>query len=131
MARASHTPVRDFRRRLTALRRHRHLTQQALSDLTGIHLTQIRRYEGGLTLPTFDILRRLCVALAVSGDQLLFEDGERDPKDELRFLFEEASNLEPDELAAFRVLTDGLRLRHHIRESQKRLEPFDAAPKKA
>lgn len=37
----------EFPERLTALRKERALTQQALADLVGCYVLQIRRYEGG------------------------------------------------------------------------------------
>ena len=48
--------------RLVALRGHKGLTQQPLSDQTGIHVTQIHRYEAGKAEPTLEILRNLSAA---------------------------------------------------------------------
>ena len=62
-----------------------------------MHLTQLRRYEGGFALPTFEILRKLAVALSVSADALLFDEEERGPDDDLRLQFEAATRLDPDE----------------------------------
>jgi transcriptional regulator with XRE-family HTH domain len=104
-----------FAPRLVALRKQKGLTQQALSDLTGIHLTQIRRYEGGSTLPTFEILRKLAVALSIPADALLFEDGERGPGDDLRLHFEATQRLDPDERRVVRDVIDGLLLKHEAR----------------
>jgi transcriptional regulator with XRE-family HTH domain len=102
----------SFGPRLVTLRKRKGLTQQALSDLTGIHLTQIRRYEGGSALPTFEILRKLAVALSVSADLLLFNDAERGPDDDLRLQFEAASRLDPDEKRLVKEVLDGILLKH-------------------
>lgn len=102
----------QFAQRLVTLRKQKGLTQQALSDLTGIHLTQIRRYEAGATQPTFEMLRKLAVALSVSADVLLFDEGERGPSDDLRLQFEAASRLDPDEKRLVREVLDGILLRH-------------------
>ena len=105
----------DFPKRLVALRKQKGLTQQALSDLTGIHLTQIRRYEGGVTLPTFEMLRKLAVTLSVPADVLLFTDGERGPADDLRLQFEAIQRLDPDERESLRTVIDGVITRHEVR----------------
>lgn len=105
----------DFPQRLVTLRKQKGLTQQALSDLTGIHLTQIRRYEGGATLPTFEMLRKLAVTLSVPADVLLFNDGERGPADDLRLQFEAIQRLDPDERESLKTVIDGVITRHEVR----------------
>ena len=37
----------DFPQHLAALRKHHGLTQQALAERVGVHVVQLRRYEGG------------------------------------------------------------------------------------
>src|SRR5580658_7828183 len=73
----------DFPARLAALRKDRGLTQQALAERVGIHVSQLRRYEAGGAQPTLDVLRRLAVALSVSADQLVFDSDERGPDGDL------------------------------------------------
>ena len=107
----------NFPARLVALRKQKGLTQQALSDLTGVHLTQIRRYEGGVTLPTFEILRKLAVALAVSTDALLFDADERGPDDDLRLEFEAVSRLDPEERQLVKGLIESVVVKHDIRRA--------------
>src|SRR5689334_22012605 len=87
----------DFPQRLTFLRKQRNLTQKALAEAVGIHVTQLRRYEAGSSQPTLDILRKLAVSLRVSADMLLFDLNERGPDDDLRLHFEAASRLSPKE----------------------------------
>ena len=86
-----------FPDRLTALRKQRALTQAALAEAVGIHVTQLRRYEAGTAQPTLDVLRRLAVALRVSTDVLVFDEDERGPDEELKLQFEAVTRLEPDE----------------------------------
>lgn len=40
------------------------LTQAALAERTGIHVTQIRRYEAGTSAPTLDVLRNIAIGLS-------------------------------------------------------------------
>lgn len=61
----------DFSQRLAALRKEKGLTQQALADLIGMHVIQIRRYESGASQPTLDVIRKLALALFSFGRKLL------------------------------------------------------------
>ena len=62
--------VMNFAQRLVALRKQRGLTQQALADRVGIHVSNIRRYEAASSQPTLDVLRNVALALATSADSL-------------------------------------------------------------
>src|ERR1035438_8223223 len=86
-----------FDERLTALRKEHNLTQQALADLVGMHISQIRRYESGQSQPTLDAIRKLAVSLNVSADMLLFGKDERGPDNELRFQFEAVSRFDSED----------------------------------
>jgi len=60
-----------FDERLVALRKERRLTQQALADLVGMHISQIRRYESGQSQPTLDAIRNLADSLRFRSPILL------------------------------------------------------------
>ena len=77
----------DFPQRLAALRRERNLTQQALAEMVGMGITQIKRYEAALRSHV-DAIRNLVTTLRVSADELLFGKTERGPDEDLRFQFE-------------------------------------------
>ena len=104
-----------FDERLTALRKEHNLTQQALADLVGMHISQIRRYESGQSQPTLDAIRKLAVSLNVSADMLLFGKDERGPDNELRFQFEAVSRFDSEYKKAARAVLDGLILRHQAK----------------
>jgi transcriptional regulator with XRE-family HTH domain len=105
----------EFPERLAVLRRQKGMTGQALADAVGIHVTQLRRYEGGKSQPTLDVLRKLAVALGVSADLLLFDSGERDPDEDMRLQFEAARRLDPDEKESLKTVIDGVITRHEVR----------------
>lgn len=67
----------EFGDELARIRRERGLTQVALAQRIGVHPSQLHRYEVGEAQPTLDVIRRLCVALSVSSDGLLFADDPR------------------------------------------------------
>lgn len=82
----------DFGKRLAALRKQHSMTQQALADAVGCHVTMIRRYEANETQPTLEIIRNMARALSVSADALVFEKDERAPTEELLLQFEGSVN---------------------------------------
>jgi transcriptional regulator with XRE-family HTH domain len=101
-----------FPQRLTTLRKDRGLTQAALAERVGVHVTQLRRYEAGTAQPTLDVLRRLAVSLSVSADTLVFDDTERGPHDEdLRLHLEAIDRLEPADKAMVKAFLDAFLLR--------------------
>jgi transcriptional regulator with XRE-family HTH domain len=105
-------PDMEFSERLTATRKERGLTQEALADAAGINVSQVRRYEGGTSQPSLEVLRKLAIALSVSADELLFESSERGPDEELKLQFEAASRLGPHEKALVREVVESIILRH-------------------
>jgi len=120
------TPVLDaldpmtFAQRLTALRHDQKLTQAALAERSGLHISNIRRYEAGNNQPTLDALRQLTLALNTTADSLLFDPDERNPaNDELRLAFEAAQRLDPEHQAHLTATLEGLLLRTETHRWQK------------
>lgn len=109
----------DFPERLVHLRKHKQLTQQALADTAGVSASILKRYESGKAQPTLPVLRRLAIALGVSGDALLFDKDERGPDDDLRLHFEAVARMSPEEKQVVRSLLEGMILKHDA----KRWEP--------
>lgn len=105
----------DFAHRLAATRKQRGLTQQALAERVGIHVSQIRRYEAGDSQPTLDALRNLAIAPSVSTDALVFDEGERGPDDDLRLQFEATARLDDEGKALVKALLEAVLLRHEAR----------------
>ena len=91
------------------------MTQQALADATGCHVTMIRRYEANETQPTLAVIRNLARALSVSADALVFEHDERGPSDELRLQFEAVSQLPPEEQAVVKEVLESLIIKYQTR----------------
>jgi len=106
----------SFSARVIALRKQRNLTQQGLADLSGIHVQQIKRYEAGSAQPTAEALKKLAVALHVSADTLLFEEGERGPSDDLALLFEAINDFSEADKETVRTVLSGMVLQHSARK---------------
>lgn len=105
----------DFPQRLAALRKERSLTQDALAEQVGVHVSQLRRYEAGKSQPGLDVLRKLAIALSVSADTLVFDKDERGPDDDLRLQFEATSRLSDDEKRLVREVIESILLRHEAK----------------
>ena len=104
-----------FPQRLSALRKARNLTQQGLAEMLGMGITQIKRYEGGTSQPTLEVIRKLSMALRVSADELLFGKTERGPDEDLRLQFEAISQFSEEEKRVVRSVLEGLLLTHEAR----------------
>ena len=101
--------------RLITLRKKKGLSQQAMADAIGIHVTQIKRYEAGSSQPSLDVLKKIALALSVSADSLLFAEGERGPDDELKLQFEAISHFPAEEKQVAKAVLDGLILKHEAK----------------
>jgi transcriptional regulator with XRE-family HTH domain len=111
-----------FPERLAALRKERGMTQYALADEAGVNVSQIRRYEGGTSQPTLEVLRKLAIALSVSADVLLFDKNERGPDEDLRLQFEAVSRLNSDEKHVIREVVESMLIKHESRRWLNREE---------
>jgi transcriptional regulator with XRE-family HTH domain len=111
----------EFPERLSALRKARGMTQQALADAVNLAVLQIRRYEGGTSQPTLDVIRRLAIALGVSADMLVFDEQERGPADALRYQFETVSRMSVHEQEVVRELLDALIVKNQVSGALERV----------
>jgi transcriptional regulator with XRE-family HTH domain len=109
-----------FPQALVQLRRAKGLSQQALADATGIHVTQIKRYEGGSAQPSMEGLKKIALALDCATDVLVFDPSERPIADDLQRQFEAISKLPEEERAIARVLLEGLVLKHDAKRFEGR-----------
>lgn len=105
----------SFPERLVQLRKTRQLTQQQLADLSGVHLTQIQRYEAGATQPTLEVMKKLAIGLSVSADLLLFDEDERGPDDALKMQFEAVKQFDEDDRRTAIEVLEGLILKHQAK----------------
>ena len=109
----------EFSQRLNVLRKSRGLTQQALADAAGLAVLQIRRYEAGNAHPSLNVIRRLAIALGVSADTIVFDDGEREPGDVLRYQFEAVSQMPVHVREVARELLDALIVKNRVAGNRK------------
>jgi len=105
----------DFPRRLAAFRKQKGFTQKELAEAIQASTIQIHRYEGGTSQPTLDVIRRLALTLGVSADELIFDEDERGPSDDLRYHFEAIEQFEPEDKRVARDVLDGLILKNQAK----------------
>lgn len=115
-----------FSERFSQLRKERGLTQNGLAELTGVHLTQIQRYESGAAQPTLDFMKKLAIALTASTDWLLFEDDERRPVDQFKQQCEALKQFDEEKRRTALEVLDGLILKHQARRRVQRNNPSTA-----
>jgi len=104
-----------FPERLAAARKRRALTQKGLAEASGLSHIQVHRYEGGNAQPTLEAIKRLAVALGVTADDLIFDEDERGPSDELKLQFEAVAQFDPESRKIAKAVLDGLILQHQAR----------------
>lgn len=116
-------PTMAFPQKLVQLRRAKGMSQQALADATAIHVTQIKRYEGGSAQPSMEALKKMALALDCSTDELVFDESERPVSDDLKRQFEAASRLPEEERKIARALLEGLILKYEARRWEQPATP--------
>jgi transcriptional regulator with XRE-family HTH domain len=98
--------------RLITLRKERNLTQQEMADKVGLHVNQIRRYETGNARPSLEALKKIALALNITIDSFVFDDGERGPDEDLRLQFEALSQFSSEEKKIAKAVIESLILKH-------------------
>ena len=109
-----------FPARIAELRKEKGLTQQQLAERVGVHVQQLKRYEGGISQPTLDVIRNMAIAFGVASDQLLFDKDERGPDDALKLQFEAVSRFTTEEKHVVKSLLEGMILQHEARRWAER-----------
>ncbi|MDC9595241.1 helix-turn-helix transcriptional regulator [Xenorhabdus sp. IM139775] len=98
--------------RLITLRKQKGLSQQALADAIGIHVTQIKRYEGGISLPSLEAIKKIAQTLRVTTDSLIFEDDELQPDSDLALQFQAISNMQPEQRQVIKEVLEGMIIKY-------------------
>ncbi|PIQ27490.1 transcriptional regulator [bacterium (Candidatus Blackallbacteria) CG18_big_fil_WC_8_21_14_2_50_49_26] len=105
----------EFSERLAHIRKQRDLTQKTLAEIVGVHVVQLRRYEGGKSQPTLDVIRKLATALHITANELIFDEYERGPDADLRLQFEAISKFNMEEKQIIKALLEGMILKHEAK----------------
>ncbi|WP_440963537.1 helix-turn-helix domain-containing protein [Massilia sp. GER05] len=106
------------------------LQRLGLADASGIHVQQIKRYEAGSAQPTAEALKKLALALHASTDFLLFEEGEREPDDDLKLRFEAIAALRPEEQEVAKAVLDAIIVKSQVAGALARVSGQPATKEK-
>lgn len=110
-----------FSEKLSKLRTARGLTQHQMAQMIGVGIAQMRRYEKGNSSPTLDVIKNIARTLAVSADELLFDEGEgvaanRIMDKKLLEQFEMVSRLNPHDQDTIMTVIDSMIIKNRIEE---------------
>lgn len=106
----------NFPKRLVTTRKAQGFTQQSLADAVSMHVNQIKKYEAGTAQPTLTAMIKLAQTFHISLDELVFEEGERGPDEDLRLQFEAISRMTPEEKKIIKALLDGMIIKHQTQQ---------------
>ena len=110
-----------FAEKLSKLRKEKGFTQQGLAQKIGVGISQMKRYEGGKSSPTLEIIKNIAKTLGVSSDELIFDKSESVASSKIfdrKLLeqFELISMMSPHEQYAIKTVLDGMIVKSRIDE---------------
>lgn len=113
---------------LARFRKEKGLTQEELVRLSGVAISQIRRYETDKSLPSLDVIIKLAKALGVSIDEMVFDKptgvaSNKIVDRELLEQFEAISMMGNDEKYVVKKILEGVIVKHQVEKvMQPKLE---------
>lgn len=107
--------------RIKQARKDKSLSQQALADLSNVHISNIGRYERGDANPSAEVLNRIAQALDVSPDYLingtLQDKAENTISDnELLIMFKKVEKLPADKKRLVKEFLDSFLFKDNIQQ---------------
>jgi transcriptional regulator with XRE-family HTH domain len=108
-----------FGKNLVRFRKEKGLTQEDLVKISGVGISQIRRYEADKSTPSLDAIMRLVKALGVSIDEMVFDKamaiaGNKIMDRELLEQFEMISSMDEEERKIVKKILDGIIVKNQI-----------------
>lgn len=109
----------SFGRNLAKFRKEKGFTQEDLVKISGVAISQIRRYETDKSTPSLDAITKLVRALGVSIDELVFEKTTAVAQNkivdhELLEQFETISKMSADEKYIVKKILEGVIVKHQV-----------------
>ena len=114
----------SFGTSLTRLRKEKGLTQEDLVKMSGVGISQIRRYETDKSTPSLDIVVKLVKTLGVSIDEMVFDKstGVATAKivdRELLEQFEMISHMAEEEKYIVKKILEGVIVKHQVEKMMR------------
>lgn len=109
----------SFGKNLAKLRKEKGLTQEELVKISGVAISQIRRYETDKSTPSLGAITKLVNALGVSIDEMVFNKVTGVAKNkiidrELLEQFESISKMSEDEKYVVKKILEGVIVKHQV-----------------
>lgn len=108
----SYFATMSIAKRLSDIRKKKGLTQQALADAIGIHVTQVKRYESGNSKPSLEAIKKIAQTLRVTTDSLVFEEDELAPNANLALQFQAIAAMPAEEQRIIQELLEGMIIKY-------------------
>ena len=108
--------------KIRKLRKDRDLPQTKFSEMVGIHLNHLRKCEGGKSIPSAEIIQKICRAFNVSADFLLLDEiNENRPAikigdKELLEQFENIQKMEEDDIKTIKTVIKTFMLKYQYKQ---------------
>ncbi|MFB9126575.1 XRE family transcriptional regulator [Paraburkholderia dipogonis] len=108
--------------RLVSLRKQKGLTQQALAEAIGLHITQVKRYEAGTSQPSLEAIKKIARTLRVTTDSLIFEEDELQTDADLAMQFQAISSMPKQQQSVIKQLLEGMIIKYEAERWSSRLK---------
>ena len=110
-----------FAEKLAKLRKEKGFTQQELAQNAGVGIAQMRRYEKGNSSPTLEVIKNIARTLAVTTDELIFDEGEgtvpsKIQDKELLEQFEQIATLTPQDKEALKTIIESMIIKNKLQQ---------------
>jgi len=97
---------------LIGIRKQKGLTQQALADAIGLHVTQVKRYESGSSQPSLEALKKIAKTFRVTTDSLVFDEEELEPSTDLAMQFQAITHMPKQQQEIIKQLLEGMIIKY-------------------
>ena len=109
----------SFGKNLSKFRKEKRLTQEDLVKLSGVAISQIRRYETDKSSPSLDVIVKLSKAIGVSIDEMVFDKltgiaVNKIVDRELLEQFEMVSAMTEEEKYVVKKILEGVIVKHQV-----------------
>lgn len=109
---------------LAKFRKEKGLTQEDLVRLSGVAISQIRRYETDKSSPSLDVIIKLSKSLGVSIDEMVFDTAtgvaaNKIVDRELLEQFEEISSMSEEEKYVVKKMLEGVIVKHQVEKMMR------------
>ena len=110
-----------FAQKLAKMRKEKGFTQEDMAQKAGVGIAQLRRYEGGKSSPTLEVIKNIAKTLGVTTDELIFDEEEGVASNKLvdrKLLeqFEMVTKMNPHDKDAIKTILESMILKSKLED---------------